>query len=199
MTKTRKIGWRFLAAHGALMLGVGLAACTLASLMVSPGFVQATYRIAVVLFASCLLITGFYFGKTVYGERPHLPIANYLITGLLSIVSWSILWLLRSAPVDLRFLSILAGMQGVLWGMWYVRLAFYLRNLPRKAALLCILAGTDSFLGMVLSTQSEHSQLSAVSTVAYYSMFIGIQIFLAAIYLYREMETGVEVALSQSS
>lgn len=195
MIATQRIGRHFLAAHGALMLCLGLAACILATLMANPAFARFGYMIAIVLTASCLVITGIYFGAIAYSERSRLPVTNYFAVGLLSIASWVIFWFIRSAPIDLRLLSLLAGMYGMFWGLWHVRLALHLRAFPAKATFLCILAAATSFLGIVLSTQSQPSQLSAVAVVAYYSMLIGIEILLATLYLYRECE-ALEGALS---
>jgi hypothetical protein len=174
--------------HGALMLCLGLATCTLASLMASPAFAELGYAIAVVLSASCLVIVGIYLGELAFGERSYCPIANYLLVGLLSIACWLMFWLLASAPTELRLLTLLAGMHGIVWSLWYVRLAFYLKAFPKKAALLSILAATTSFLGIALATESELTQLSATAVAAYYTMFIGIQILLSTLYLYREFE-----------
>jgi hypothetical protein len=77
--------------------------------------------------------------------------------------------------------------------MWYVRLAFHLIAFPAKAAFLSLLAATTSLLGIVLAIQPQSSRLSAVATAAYFSMFVGLQILMSTIYLYRELETEVEL------
>ena len=187
MAKALTIGRGYMAGHGALMLCIGLATCTLASLMTGSAFAGSGYAIAVVLSASCLLIVGTYLGALVLAERSHCPIANYLIVGLLSIACWFVFWLLGSAPTDLRLLTLLAGMHGVVWSLWYVRLAFYLKAFPRKAALLSILAATTSFLGIALATKSELTQLNAAAVAAYYTMITGIGILLTTVYFHREL------------
>ena len=192
MKVTQAVDWRYLMSHGALMLCFGLAACTLASFMATPAVAQIGYAIAVLLLAICLLISGIYFGVAVYRERHHLDIFNYFTAGLLSIGAWSVMWLIRSAPIDLRLLSLLAGMQGAVLSLWYLRLALHLKAFPVKATLLSIVAATTSFLAMVLSTQFQPSLLSAVAVTAYFSMFIGIQILLTGMYLYRDLEMEVE-------
>jgi hypothetical protein len=160
--------------------------------MATPAFVQIGYTMAVVLLAICLLISGINLGVVVYRERYHLRIFNYLMVGLLSLGAWSVIWLIRSAPIDLRLLSLLTGVQGAVLSLWYVRLALHLKSLPEKATLLSIVAATTSFLAMVLSTQFQPSRLSAVAVIAYFSMFIGMQILLTAMYLYRELKMEVE-------
>ncbi len=189
MAKKRRIGRRQLMGHGVLMLCLGLATCTLASLITRPAFAELGYAIAVCLSASCLLIVGIYFGALILAERSHRPIANYLIVGLLSIACWLLFWVLGSAPTDLRILTVLAGIHGVVWSLWYVRLALYLKAFPRKAALLCILAAASSFLGIALATETELTQLGAVAVSAYYAMYMGIQILLTTVYFHREFES----------
>jgi hypothetical protein len=192
--KPQRIGRRFVAAHGALVLCAGLVECVLASLMASPGFAVFGYTAAAILFSLCLLLPAIYLAASVYDERLLFPVANYFLVSVVSIASWLAFWLVRSAPTNLRYLSILAGMHGLLWALWYVRLAFHLKEIPRKAAFLCILAGTSAFLGIVLSTQSQPTQLGAVTAITYYTMFIGIQLLLSAMYLYRELESKVASA-----
>jgi hypothetical protein len=188
MANALTTGQRYMTGHGTLMLCVGLATCTLASLMASSAFAEFGYAIAVVLSASCLLIVGAYLGVLVLTERSHCPIAHYLMAGLLSVVCWLVFWLLGSAPTELRLLTLLAGLHGVVWSLWYVRLAFYLKAFPRKAALLSILAATTSFLGIALATESELTQLSAATLAAYYTMIIGIGILLTRVYFHRELK-----------
>ena len=188
MEKTRRIGRRYLTGHGALMLCLGLATCTLASLMTRSQFGELGYDVAVVLSISSLSIVGGSFSLLVLAERSYCPIANYLTVLLLSVACWSLFWFLGSAPTELRFLTLLAGAHGVVWSLWYVRLALYFGAFPRKAVLLSILAATTSFLGIALATEPELTQLSAVSVSAYYNMYIGIQILVTTVYFYRELE-----------
>ncbi len=189
MAKSWKIGPRYVTGHGALILCLGLATCVLSSLMTSSPFAEMGYFIAVALSISCLLIVGIELGKSVLGERPHCPPGNYFVVGLMSIVCGCLFWLLGSAPTELRLLSLLVGAHGVIWGLWYFRLAFYLKSFPQKAALLSILAATTAFLGIAIAKEPELTQIRAVALAAYYAMFLGIQIFVTAAYLYREFET----------
>lgn len=188
MAKTWTNGRHYLTGHGALMLCLGLATCTLASLMTSSTFAKLGYAIALALSATCLLVVGIYLGARMVAERSHYPIMNYLIVGVMSIACWLLFWLLGSAPTDLRLLTLLGGMHGVVWTLWYVRLAFNMKAFPRKAAFLSILAATTSFLGIALATESELTQLSAASIAAYYTLVIGIEILVTTVYLYREFE-----------
>jgi len=135
METTRRIGRRSLMGHGALMLCLGLATCTLATLMTRSEFGELGYAVAVVLSISSLSIMGTYFSLLALAERSYCPIANYLTVLLLSIACWFLFWFLGSAPTDLRLLTLLAGAHGVVWSLWYVRLALYFGALPKKAFL----------------------------------------------------------------
>jgi hypothetical protein len=198
MVKTWNVGRHFLMGHGVLMLCLGIALSLIGSLMADPLFDALGYTMAVVLTALCLLISGGYLGvvENRAGQRRLADI--YLLAGALSIYCWLIFWLIQSAPMDLRLLVLLAGLHGLFWGLWYVRLALHFQAYARKAVVLSVLAATTSFIGIILATQSQLSKLSAVTVVACYMTFIGIQILLTTAYLYRECGTGGEL-LPESS
>jgi hypothetical protein len=193
MVKTRRLGRRYFAVNGALMMGLGITASVLASLMANPESSQLAYAIAVVLSASCLLFTSAQFSIVAYRERLNSPLTRYITVALLSVVCWVILWLVRSAPTDLHLLDLMAGLQGALWALWYVRLASYLKATPRAAVLLCILAATTSFIGIVLATQSQLTELASVSLFGPYMMLTGIETLLATMYLYRHFDSEAEM------
>jgi hypothetical protein len=200
MVKTGKVGRNLLMGHGVLMLCLGVALSSLGSLMTNPMVDELGYTVAAVLTALCLLIAGLivYLGVLANKASHRRPVAIYLLVGALSTACWLIFWLILSVPLDIRLLVLLAGLHGLFWGLWYMRLAFHFQAYPRKAVVLCVLAGTTSSLGIILATQSQLSKLSAVTAVACYTMFIGVQILLTTAYLYRECETEGEL-LSGSS
>lgn len=186
MSHTMRVSRLYMMGQGLLMLCLGTALFILGSIMANPAFDESGYMIAVILVASCLLINGVYHGFLVSRARPRLPIGKYLMACALSISSWLIFWLIQSAPSEIRLLTILAGMQGLFWSLWYMRLAFRLQANFRKAFLLSILAATTSFLGIILATQAHLSEISSVTEVACFTAFIGVQVLLTAIYLFRE-------------
>jgi hypothetical protein len=199
MFRAGKVGGHFfLIGHGILMLCLGMALFSLGSVMTNPALDESGYTISLLMVASSLLVAGASWGLLPNRARPHRPIAIYLMVGALSVACWFIFWMIQAAPADIRFLDYLAGLQGLFWGMWYIRLAFHLQDNPRKAALLSVLAATTTFLGIVLATQSQLSKLGAVTEVACYAIFIGVQILLTAAYLYRECGTEGEVLLVDS-
>jgi uncharacterized membrane protein HdeD (DUF308 family) len=184
MVKTWKVGRHLLLWHGGLMLCLGIALFCLVGFMANPIHDESGYTMAVVLAALCLLIACVCYVMQENRARRRAFIALYLLVGSVSIACWSIFWMVQSPPLDIPLLVLLAGLHGLFWGLWYLRLAFHFRAYPKKAVVLCILAGTTSSLGIVLSTRSQPTNLSAVTAVACYTMFIGVQILLTAPYLY---------------
>jgi MFS family permease len=168
------------------MLSLGTALFVIGSIMANPTFEVSGYVIAVLLVASCLVLNGIYHGALASRVRPRLPIRIYLAACALSIACWLVFWLMQSAPMDISLLAILAAAQGLFWSMWYMRLAYRFQPNYKKAHLLSILAGTTTFLGILLATQSHMSKIGSVTEVACYSAFIGAQVLLTSIYLFRE-------------
>jgi len=161
--------------------------------MSDPAFLESGNEIATVLTALCLLIPAAFFWVIPQGINRRTMALNVLVASSL-IGCWLILWLLQSRPSDLLFLVLLGGLHGVFWSMWYMRLASIFHANAKKASLLCVLAATTSLPGIVLATQSHIGTLTAVTELAWYALFIGIQILLTSMYLYRESqaETGLQ-------
>lgn len=187
MAKTLKVGRHFLLGQGVLMLCLGMALSALGSVMANPTLEGPGYAIAIVLTSLFLVIPGAYLVLLANRGRFHRPITTYLLAAAFSFVCWLSFWLIQSAPFDPPLLLVmLAGLHGLVWGLWYLRLAFHFKVYKRKAALLCVLGATTSFLGIVFATQPQLSRLGAVTAFACYAMFIGVQVLLTTGYLYRE-------------
>lgn len=186
MASTLKVGRYFLTRHGVLMIGLGTALCALGSLMARPAREQLGYVLAESLTAICLLIACVSLGMRGNKALPQRFAATYLMAGAASIVCYLIFWLIQSASLDVRVLGIFAGLIGLVWGSWYMRLAFQFQSNSIKALLLCGLAATTSSLGIVVATRSGLSRLSAVTATGCYLIVLGIQIYLTAAFLHRE-------------
>jgi len=158
--------------------------------MTNPRVEGSGYIAAVLLTAACLLGQAVVacIGVLANGTWCRREFYIYLFVGVFSVVCWLVFWLNRLAPLDM--IVLLAGLQGLFWSMWYVGLAFHLQASRRKAGMLCVLAGTTAALGIILSTQSNLSDISAVTAVACYITWIGIQTLLTAPYLFRNWEGG---------
>lgn len=188
MVRACKVGTRLVMGHGVFLLCLGMALCSLGSFMTNPKVEALGYMVAVFLTAVCLLAqvlvacTRMLINRTWHRREFYI----YIVVALFAIASWLIFWLYRLAPLDM--LILLAGLQGLFWSLWYLGIAFHLQGSPRKAGVLCILAGVTSTMGIILSTQSGLSDISAVTEVACYITWIGIQTLLTVPYLFRNWE-----------
>lgn len=189
MVKAWKFGTRFVMGHGVFLLCLGMALCSLGSFMTNPKVEALGYMVAVFLTAVCLLAqvlvacTRMLINRTWHRREFYI----YIVVALVSITSWMVFWLYRLAPLDM--LVLLAGLQGLIWSLWYLGIAFHLQGSPRKAGVLCVLAGVTSTMGIILSTQSGLSDISAVTEVACYITWIGIQTLFTVPYLFRNWES----------
>ena len=193
MVNAWKVGSSSLAGHGVLMLCLGMALSTLGSVMANPTHADVAYALASVLTSLCLLIAIVYLGVETRARSRH-SMAIYLLAAGTSIACWFSFWLIQSASAEIRLLAMLAGLHGLFWGVWYVRLAFRFQSYTAKAVVLSALAATTSFMGIILSTWSELSRVSSVTAVACYVTFLGIQILLTAAFLHRECAAETEYA-----
>lgn len=188
MVRMWKVGTPFVMGHGVFMLCLGMALCSLGAFMTNPKVEAPGYIAAVFLTATCLLGQALVacIGVLANGTWRRREFYIYLFVGVFSVVCWLVFWLHRLAPLDV--LVLLAGLYGLLWSVLYIGLTFHLRPSPRKAIMLCVLAATTSVIGILLSTQSDLSSISAVTAVACYLTWIGIQTLLTAPYLFRNWE-----------
>ncbi len=183
-----KVGHRFLLGQGMFTLCAGMALCSLGSFMTNPKVEASGYIVAVSLTALCLLgqalVAGI--GMLANGTWRRRDLYIYFWVGIFSVVCWLVFWLYRLAPLDV--LVLLAGLYGLFWSLLYIGLTFHLHASPRKTGVLCVLAAITSVIGIILSTQSNLSDISAVTAVACYLTWIGIQALLTAPYLFRNWE-----------
>ena len=184
------VGRHFLIGHGVFMVSLGIALNVFGFFMADPYLSALGYTMAVVLTVLGLLIPGVYLGVLENREGHRRPAKIYLLVGTFSIACWLIFWLIQSAPTDLRLLELLAGLHGLFWGLWYVRLALHFNTYARQAVVLSVLAAATSSIGLILATQSQMTQLGAVTAVACYMTFIGMQILFTAVYLHRKCGRG---------
>jgi uncharacterized membrane protein HdeD (DUF308 family) len=172
--------------NGVLMIGLGTTLCAMGSLMAKPMNEQLGYLLAEVLTALCLLLVFASVGIRENNALPQRLSAVYLAASVASIVCCLVFWLIQSASADLRLLGILAGLHGLVWGAWYLRLAFQFRSNSVKQLMLVATAATTSSLGMILATQPALSKLGSVTVVGCYMIVLGVQLYLTSAFLYRE-------------
>ncbi len=180
------------------MLCLGIALFLLGSLMTTPGFETPGYITAVFLMAACLLVPVMIAGVRILENAfwRNRRFFGYLLAGMLLMACWMVYWLRQPNPLDIDMVGILVGLHGIFWGAWYARLAFHLKANTRKAAMLCVLAGTTTAIGIVLAGRAQLTDTVAVTAAACYAMFLGVQILLTAPYLFRSWENGVAEELS---
>ena len=196
MLTMQRVSRPYLMGHGLLMLGLGMALFFISSAMTNPVHDESGYTAATVVMSFILLIAVTDRVILLKNQGKRRMARVQILVGSLTIAGWSAFWLIQAAPVELRFLLVLAGMQGVFWGLWYLDLAFRLSAHKRKAIPLSILAATTPALGIVLATQPEVTRLSAVTAVSCFTIVIGVQTLFTVVFLNRHFEEEKTHALS---
>jgi len=189
----RVLGRALMAGHGLLMLCLGMALFIVSNLMSDPLFEKSGYAAANVVTALGLLIPVSAFLVSARRLRHSRPLFVYLWVSALSIVCWATFWFAQSSPMNMPLLVLLAGLHGIFWSLWYVRMAYRFQASSSKAILLSIIAAAVSFLGMILATEAGASLVHAVATVAGYAIYIGISTLGVTLYLFRESAMEVEL------
>jgi len=189
------ISRRYLVCHSLLMLGLGTSLFFLASIMTNPEHEESGYIVAVALTCLTLIAALTYQARSAKHEGNNQMIRIQIVTGSLTIGSWAVFWLIRSAPVELRLLCILAGLHGLYWGLWYLRLAFVVSTNRNKAIPLSVLAAITTVLGIVIATEPDLTKLSVVTAVSCFTMFLGVQILLTSAFLCRNCETTARLSV----
>jgi len=186
----------FLAGHGLLMLFLGMALFLISNLMSDPLFERSGYAAANMITAIGLMIPASAFLVSASRRRHSRPLFVYLWVSALSIATWVTFWFVQSFPRNMPLLVLLAGLHGIFWSIWYVRLAYKFQGHPVKATLLSIIAAAMSFVGMILATEAGPSLIHAVAIVAGYALYVGTTTLGVTVYLFRE--SAVEVELTKA-
>ncbi len=173
--------------HGVLMIALGTLVCALGSLMVRPVREQVGYILAAVLTAACLLIAFRSLGILKRRTMSQSLTRIYLAGGILSIACCMIFWLVQPGGFDIRVLGMLAALLGLFWGSCYMRLAFHYSASPIQSGAFSILAATTSSLGIILAARSGLSKLGVVTADGCYMILLGVQVYLTAAFLHRQL------------
>jgi hypothetical protein len=173
--------------QGVLMIALGTLVCALGSLMARPVREQVGYILAAVLTAVCLLIAFRSMGILKTRAMPQNLMRIYLAGGILSIVCCMVFWLVQPGNLDIRALGILAALLGLFWSSCYMRLAFQYSANPIQSGMFSILAAITSSFGIILATRSGLSRLGVVTADGCYMILLGVQVYLTAVFLHREV------------
>lgn len=172
--------------HGVLMIALGTLVCALGSLMARPVREQLGYILAGIITIACLLIAYRSLGLRAR-TMPQGLMRIYLAGGILSIACCMVFWLVQPGAPDIRVLGVIAALLGLFWGSCYMRLAFHYSANPIQSGAFSILAATTSSLGIILASRSGLSKLGVVTADGCYMIMLGVQVYLTAAFLHREV------------
>ena len=185
MVREAKVHTTVLIVQGVLMIGLGLALFWVSSTMTNILFEAAGCIVAVLLTAACLLLVGVVdciAGLTIRkGHRRELHF--YLFFGATSMIAGLFFWF--SPWGSVQILAVLAGLQGLFWGVWDLRLASHLQDHHRERRALRIMGGITLALGLLLVAAMELSSRGALLLLATYFTYIGIHILMIGLYIYH--------------
>lgn len=172
--------------HGVIMICAGTAVCALGSLMARPADQQTGYILAALLIAGCLLIALLSprFRDKRALSRP-MTVA-YIAVGS-AMVCYIAISILQSDSRAIPAVGILTGLLGLFWSAWFMTLAFEFLPRTPQAAGLCALAAANSLFSFVLGTRTEQGNVGTVALSGCYVIVLGIQIYLTAVMLHREV------------
>lgn len=172
--------------HGVLMIALGTATCALGSVMARPAHQQLGYVVAAMLLGAGLLFALLRLEFRGTRALPRRVTAAYIATGLLMVcyVAYSTV---QGGLLDTPLVGLLAGLIGLYWSSRYMALASTFKALSPQAIGLCALAAANSSMGVILATRTGLSKLGVVTMAGCYVILLGVQVYLAAVVLYREV------------
>jgi hypothetical protein len=186
MTQSFSADSNSLTKHGVVMIVIGTTVCALGSLMAKPSREDWGYVLAAGLTALSLLITVLSLGSRKHWVPQRRLVPAYLLGGATLIACCIMSWLIQPGLIDIRLVGILAGALGLVWGSWYMKLAFHLQSNSFQACTMSVLAAAISSLGIMLATRTGFSKLTAVISVGCYVIVLGVQVYLTAAFLHRD-------------
>jgi hypothetical protein len=185
MVREAKIHTTVLVAQGILMIALGLALFWVRSTMTNIVFEATGCVVAVLLTAAGLLLIGVIdcVGGFALPRGHRRELHFYLFFAAVAMAAGLFFWLSPWGSVQL--LAVLAGLQGLIWGGWDLRLASHLRDHPRERKAMRFLGVITLALGLLLVIGMEFTSRGALFLLATYVTYIGIHILLIGIYIYH--------------
>ena len=186
MTVSARRGSESLLMQGVMLIAAGTAACALGSLMARPAYQQTGYFIAALIIAGCLLVAVLSLRVRGRGVLSR-PMAIAYIGAGLAMVCYAAFSGLQSSPQEIPVVGLLAGLLGLFWSARCMMFAFSFPPNSIQAVGLCALAATNSSFGIIVATRTELSRLGMVVLSGCYVIVLGIQLYLTAVMVHREL------------
>ena len=179
--------------HGVTMIALGTAVSALGSLMARPIHEQLGYVLAAMLLGAGLLYALRTQGLRGMRELPRRLITAYIAIGLL-MVCYMAASAIQGGSLEMRLVGLLAGLLALFWASRYLALATTLQALSPQAIGMCAVAAANSAFGVILATRTEPNRLGVVSMAGCYVILLGLQVYMTAVLLHREVmrERAVE-------
>jgi hypothetical protein len=172
--------------HGIAMICAGTVVCGLGSMMVKPAYQQAGYMITSLVIAGCLLVA---LRSPRFRDKraPSRTIAITYTAASSAMVCYVAVSTLLSGTREVPVVGILAGLVGLFWAAWFMTLAFNFQPRSPQAIGLCALAAANSSFSLILGLRMETGKIGNVVVAGCYVIILGVQIYLTAVMLHREL------------
>jgi len=167
------------------MIALGTSVCALGSLMVRPAHEQLGYVFAAMILGAGLLTA--LLSPGIRGMRilSRGVTAAFIAIGLL-MVCYATFSTIQGGSQEMPLVGLLACLLGLYWASRYIAFASAFSARSPQAIGLCALAAANSSLGVILATRTGVSKLGVVTMAGCYVIVLGVQVYLAAVVLYRE-------------
>jgi hypothetical protein len=191
MVREAKIHTTVLVAQGILMIALGLALFWVRSTMTNIVFEATGCVVAVLLTAAGLLLIGVIdaIGGLALHHGHRRELHFYLFFAALAMGAGLFFWL--SPWGSVQMLTVLAGLQGLIWGGWDLRFASHMHDHPRERKALRLLGAITLLLGVLLVIGMEFTSRGALFLLAMYVTYIGIHILLIGMYIYNPWKNAL--------
>jgi len=172
--------------HGIAMICAGTMVCALGSMMVKPAYQQTGFMVASLVIAGCLLGA---LRSPRFRDKcaPSRTIAIIYTAASSMIVCYVAASTLMSGSREVPVISILAGLLGLFWAAWFMTLAFNFQPRSPQAIGLCALAAANSSFSLILGLRMEPGKIANVVVAGCYVIILGVEIYLTAVLLHREL------------
>jgi len=188
---THAIYLRFLINHGIMLLCLGAGLSLLAELMTNQGAEKWAYIacLFIVVVALCepivLSIRSMWFKKN---SKRFLKL--FIFSSIAMLAASVALWGENSKSTSFSVILILAGVMGLFWGTWHIEMAHKLSSFSKTSTMFTVLGATTSVSGVILCVQADIHAITAVTAVACYSTWIGVEMLMMAPVLFWDWRCG---------